>query len=372
MSAFLSSIFSSDTIRGVSWRVPMGALGAVAIVAACELGLHLAGAWLPDPVLWGSREVSAKVEQVRRKAAAGAAPVDALILGPSHASVGLSPRDMFATAAPGGSGAVSIYNGALNGRTYPALEFVFRHVYQPQLQPRALVLAVSPLVLNAHNKWMERNSEQLFESAYPAALSSHGPMRPWRLFLVDHVALYRYRHTQAGLRDGRIDSRRRLDEFGYTGADTTVYRPAAGGLPANHPYRQIMHAYSFSGPSVEAFVRLLEWARDSRVPVAVVNMPFRPAMLQISPTGESDYDAYLNAMAGLRRQFGFAWFDYEAGMSLADADFRDVDHLNASGVQKLSRRLGGDLSQVLVHAQTQPSAPAGQSAAHVRPRQGGE
>ena len=369
MSAFLSSIFSSDTIRGVSWRVPKGALGAVAIVGACELGLHLTSRWLPDPVLWGSREVSAKVEQVRRKADAGAGPVDALILGPSHASVGLSPRDMGARAD---ANAISIYNGALNGRTYPALEFVFRHVYQPLLQPRAVVLAVSPLVLNAHNKWMERNSEQLFESAYPAALASHGPMRPWRLFLVDHVALYRYRHTQAGLRNGRIDSRRRLDEFGYTGADTTVYRPIAGGLPADHPYRQIMHAYSFSGPSVDAFVRLLEWARGAGVPVAVVNMPFRPAMLEISRNGAADYETYLAAMAGLQRTFGFQWLDYEAGMTFADADFRDVDHLNVTGVQKLSRRLGGDLTQVLAHGKAPNSGSAGQTAARVRARQAGE
>src|SRR5688572_3140188 len=290
MSAFLSSIFSSDTIRGVSWQVPKGALGAVAIVAACEAGLHLASRWLPDPVLWGSREVSAKVEQVRRKAAAGTLPLDALILGPSHASVGLSPRDM---GAQTGISTVSIYNGALNGRTYPALEFVFRHVYQPLLQPRAVVFAVSPLVLNAHNQWMERNSQQLFESAYPAALASHGPMRPWRLFLVDHVNLYRYRHTQAGLRDGRIDSRRRLDEFGFVGAAAGVYRDTPEGLPRDHPYRQIMHGFDFSGPSVDAFIRLLAWGREANVPITVVNMPFRAALLRISPSGAADYARYL-------------------------------------------------------------------------------
>jgi hypothetical protein len=353
MSAFLSSIFSSDTIRGVSWRVPRGAVGAVAIVAACELCLHLSSRWLPDPVLWGSKEVSAKVEQVRRKAAAGAAPVDVLILGPSHASVGLSPREMTAT----GADAVSIYNGALNGRTYPALEFVFRHVYRPLLQPRALVLAVSPIVLNAHNKWMERNSEQLFDSAYPAALASHGPMRPWRLFLVDHVNLYRYRHTQAGLRDGRIDARRRLDEFGFVGAAAGVYRDTPEGLPRDHPYRQIMHGFDFSGPSVDAFVRLLAWGREANVPIAVVNMPFRGALLRISPSGAADYARYLAAMTDLQRTFGFQWFDYAAAVRLEDADFRDVDHLNAAGVVKVSRRLGQDLASL-----TAPQRPVARAA----------
>lgn len=359
MSAFLSSIFSSDTIRGVSWRVPRGALGAVAIVAACELCLHLASRWLPDPMLWGTREVSAKVEQVRRKAAAGAAPVDVLILGPSHASVGLSPRDM-------GAGAASIYNGALNGRTYPALEFVFRQVYQPLLQPRALVLAVSPLVLNAHNKWMERNSEQLFESAYPAALASHGPMRPWRLFLVEHVNLYRYRHTQAGLRNGRVDSRRRLDEFGFVGAAAGVYRDTPEGLPRDHPYRQIMHGFDFSGPSVDAFIRLLAWGREANVPITVVNMPFRAALLRISPSGAADYARYLAAMTDLQRTFGFLWLDYASAISLEDADFRDVDHLNASGVSKVSRRLGQDLASLAAAPRPVARASAPQSTERAR------
>ncbi|HET7695340.1 MAG TPA: hypothetical protein VFK57_06495 [Vicinamibacterales bacterium] len=344
MKAFLSSIFSSEALRGVAWRVPAGAVGAIAIVGGCELFLHAGSRWLPDPVLWGSNEVSAKVEQVRRMAAAGRAPVDVLILGPSHASVGLSPKEMAA------AGPLRIYNGALNGRTYPALEFVFRHVYEPLLKPRTLVLAVSPLVLNAHNRWMERNSAQLFASPYPTALQASGPIRPLRRFLVDHVGLYRYRHRQQGLRDGRIDGRRRLDEFGFVGAATAVYRAAPDGLPRDHPYRQIMHAYDFSGPSVDAFVRLLSWGREANVPIVVVNMPFRGAMLDISATGRADYERYLAAMAGLRREFGFRWLDYEGGLTLADAEFRDVDHLNAAGVARVSRQLGQDLGLLVAEA----------------------
>jgi hypothetical protein len=83
------------------------------------------------------------------------------------------------------------------------------------------------------------------------------------------------------------------------------------------------------------------------VPVTVVNMPFRPAMLQISSTGEADYQRYLDAMAGLRQQFGFQWLDYESNLGFDDQEFRDVDHLNAAGVRKISRRLGQDVAAVL-------------------------
>lgn len=352
MTSSRSSIFSFDTLRLASWRVPKGGIAAVAIVIACEAFLHLASPWLPDPVLWGSNEVSAKVEQVRRMAAEEAR-AEVLILGPSHASVGLSPREM--------GPALRVYNGALNGRTYPALEFMFDEVYEPLLKPRALVLAVSPLVLNAHNKWMERNSEQLFEAPYPSALRAPGPIGVWRRFLVDHVALYRYRHRQRGLRDGRVDGRRYLDEFGYTqpGAIGT-YTPSPTGLPANHPYRQIMHAYDFSGPSVDAFIRLLERARAGNLAVAVVNMPFRPDMLEISRTGRADYDRYLVEMDRLRQRFGFDWLDYQSRMTFDDAEFRDIDHLNATGTQRLSRQLARDLRLALAR---RPPADASDAAA---------
>jgi hypothetical protein len=197
---------------------------------------------------------------------------------------------------------------------------------------------------------MERNSAQLFAAPYPTVLQTSGPLRPWRQFLVDHVGLYRYRHRQAGLREGRIDARRRLDEYGFVGAAAGVYRPTPEGLPHSHPYRRIMHAYDFSGPSVEAFVRLLAWGREAGVPVVVVNMPFRPALLQISPRGREDYDRYMRAIAALRQEFGFGWLDYESGLTLADADFRDVDHLNAAGVTKVSRQIGHDLGVVVAEA----------------------
>jgi hypothetical protein len=337
-------MFSLETLRLDGWRVPKGAIGALALVMSCELFLHVASPWLPDPVLWGSGEVSAKVAQAQRIGSAPRRPVDVLILGPSHASVGLSPAEIEA----GVNGSLGVYNGALNGRTYPALEFVFDQVYEPMLRPRALVLAVSPLVLNAHNLWMERNSEQLFGAAYPSALRATGLASIWQRLLVDHVYLYRYRHTQAGLRDGRIDGRRRLDAHGFAQpAATGTYQPQPEGLPPDHPYRRIMHAYDFSGPSVDAFIRLLQHAREARLPVVVVNMPFRSEMLEISPTGAADYARYLEAMDHLRHEFSFSWLDYQAQLSFEDGEFRDVDHLNEAGARRLSRQLAVDLLGVL-------------------------
>jgi hypothetical protein len=159
------------------------------------------------------------------------------------------------------------------------------------------------------------------------------------------VYLYRYRHAQSGLRDGRIDGRRRLDEHGFTQPYASgTYQRLPDGLPADHPYRRIMHAYDFSGPSVDAFVRLLGRARANRRPVVVVNMPFRAEMLEISPSGAADYARYLAEMDRLRGEFGFTWLDYQAQIPFDDAEFRDVDHLNETGARRLSRRLAADLA----------------------------
>ena len=351
MARFRSSIFSFDTVDARGWRLPKGAIGAIAIVLACEVLLHVAAPRLPAPVLWGSTEVSAKVAQVERMAREHQAPVDVLVLGPSHASVGVSPADMVRSHASG----LRVYNGALNGRTYPALEFVYQEVYEPLLRPQTLVITVSPLVLNGHNQWMERNSQQLFESVYPYALRANGLDGVWRRFLVNHVYLYRYRVRQRGLEEGWVSRRRKLDQFGWA-PSPGVYSPSPGGLPAAHPYRSIMHAYDFSGPSVDAFVRMLDQARTNHKRVVVVNMPFRREMLQISATGTNDYDTYLERMRELQSRFGFVWFDYQNSIPFGDGEFRDVDHLNPLGARKLSERLAEDLERVVAHSTSSTDA----------------
>ncbi|MDT8303731.1 MAG: hypothetical protein RQ760_19775 [Sedimentisphaerales bacterium] len=314
--------------------------------------LHLYENRLPDPVLWGNTETSAKMLQVKCLGVENEDSFDVLVLGPSHARFGISPKAMQAAA---GRLDLSIYNGALNGRTYSVLEFVLKNVYVPVLKPRILVLAVNPLVFNRHNTWMERNTLEFFEAPMPRALSARGIVKAWRTFLVSNINLYRYRERHDGLHKGKLDNGISLDQYGYSSIEGIYNDKVRARLQSpEHPYQTVMREFEFGGPSTEAFLRILKYAMDREIRVVVVNMPFCEDLLSISVTGKEDYQTFLKEMSALQCEYGFVWLDYQASLSLTYEDFRDVDHLNAQGAKKLSTRLGEYLAMFITSIEEQP------------------
>lgn len=318
-----------------------------------ELALHLLEARLPQPVLWGADESSAKVAQVTGLARDGLAEVDVLILGPSHASLGISPHNMMKDAPEFGW---SVYNGGVNGRTYSAIEFILAHVYGPLLKPKLLVLTASPIIFTRSNTRMERNSDEFFDAPMPRALRAQGWEGAFRRFLAERFYLYRYRKTQVGLEKGIIDHKRVIDHWGYGGRPgfyNEVRRSEL--LQAHHPYREVIANFAFGGPSLESFLRIVDESNRLRVPVVVVNMPFREDLFLLASHAREDYRTYLGEMARLAARHGFSWLDYQESLSLEDNDFRDVDHLNYSGTRKLSLRLASDLRPLLKQVVPSPS-----------------
>jgi hypothetical protein len=345
MALFRSSIFSSESLPRGAVRFPRALALALGLLLASELALHLLAQRLPQPVLWGAGEGSAKIAQVLARGRQRPADVHLLILGPSHARIGVSPRAMM-TEEP--DFPWSVYNGGVNGRTYTMIEFTLEHVYIPVLKPKALVLTASPIIFTRSNTRMERNSDEFFDAPMPRALQAQGLEGVWRQFLVNHVYLYRYRKRQANLERGFVGGRQVLDEWGFGGA-AGVYGQArrATLLEGFHPYREVLQGFSFGGPSVDAFARIVERANRERRPVVVVNMPFREDLLLLSPRGRESYQTYLRGMAALAARHRFTWLDYQASLPLDDSDFHDVDHLNLEGARKLSQRLARDLKSLL-------------------------
>ena len=296
-----SSIFNFSTLDLKGIVPPKGVLLAMGIVLAIEVGLHVAAPALPDPVLWGEADTSAKMAQVLACSAHEKTPLEVLIVGPSHAETGICPAAMMESVP---EYRYSTYNGGMNGRTYSVLDFVSAHVYEPVFHPRCVVLCMSPIIVNRYNEWMERNTSEFFAAPAPKAIISKGLGGVWRRILTNHVYLYRYRQRQWHLADGCVGTARPIDRKGYrslsgeyTDEDrTALQRPA-------HPYQQVMKAFEFGGPSAEAFVRLVARLTEAHVSVVVVNMPFRPELLTISPTGASDYDDYLTHLHGSTQAF---------------------------------------------------------------------
>jgi hypothetical protein len=342
MAIFRSSIFSFDTFAFQRMRVPKGALLALGIVVLCEVGLHVFADRLPDPVLWGAGEASAKVAQAEALGAAATGGIDVLILGPSHASVGISPHAILDAADDAD---LSVYNGGINGRDYPVLQFIFEQVYLPSLRPKVIVLTASSIIFNLEHSMVAGNTLEFFEAPMPKALSADGLAGRWRRFLVNHVYLYRYRKRERGLVLGLVGGKRLLDDLGYHELNGEFDEEQRERLFAStHGYRGVWEDYEFGGMSADAFVSIIARAEDHGIKVVVVNMPFRPELLELPPgDGEAGYREYLKAMEELRGDYKFHWLDYQARMELSDADFRDVDHLNSVGTTKLSARLAEDI-----------------------------
>lgn len=347
METSRSSISSSKALdlSGASW--PWATTIALAVLLAIEASLHAFSARLPSPVLWGEGEGSVKIAQAGKIAASrpAAERLDVLILGPSHASIGISPaamRDALPDPDP------TIYNGAINGRMYAVIEFVYEHVYKPRLDPRTLVLTASPLIMSESNVAMERNTIEFMEAPMPYMLQTRGVERLWREFLVKDVALYRYRKRQSKLAEGFFDGQRVVDADGWHPLHGTFDEAAQQRyMKSPHPYHEVIERFRFGGPSVDAFLRIVREARAEGRGVVVVNPPFCPQLLDAVPSGRANYATYLERMSALQRELGFTWLDYQQSLPLPPTDFNDVDHLNATGAAKLSARLATDLRPLL-------------------------
>jgi hypothetical protein len=200
-------------------------------------------------------------------------------------------------------------------------------------------------MFNDNVRLLEHNTEEFFEAPMPTALSATGIDRLWRMFLVNDLYLFRYRRRERGLSLGFVSGKRVLDKFGYHRVDGVFDEAQRERLRSpSHGYRKLWLDYVFGGPSVKSFEAILADAGSRGIRCVVVNMPFRPELLELPGDGRQAYAVYVENMLRLRDQYGFAWLDYEESLVLDDADFRDVDHLNGAGAGKLSARLGRDIS----------------------------
>jgi hypothetical protein len=324
--------------------MPRAALLTLFLVLGVEVGLHLMADRLPDPVLWGSGEVSTKVAQALKLGAEGQAPIDVLILGPSHPSMGISPTLMREAASRPDW---KIYNGALNGRDYPVVSVVMERIYLPELKPKLLLLTATPITTNSRYQALGKNTKEFFDAPKPKSIFGTGLQGAWARFLVNHVYLYRYHTRSKGLADGWIAGAPKLDATGFHSLSGTFNAEEKRLLlKPNHPYRDIWTDYEFGGPSVDAFREILDAARRHDLPVLVINMPFLDELYDLPGNGRASYAVYLEKMSALLAEFDAPWIDYNEIMELDETDFHDVDHLNLQGVEKLSALLARDVERL--------------------------
>ena len=338
-----SSIFSFETLRGVRPGRFAGAIAAAAALLGCEASLRLFQARLPQPRLWGEGESSTKVAQFERFAPRPGGRIDGLILGPSHASMCISPAAM---RGEWGTNTV-VYNAGINGRDYPVVEFLFRHAFLKRARPSFVVITISPICFNRNYSPIAGNTAEFFASPAPGGIEGTGVVGLIERWMVSNVHLYRYRWRGPRLSDGFVGGKPVLDEFGFHGA-AGAYSDAVrmALLDSDHPYYPVWQNYEFGGAAVEALRLLIREAQAAGARVVLVDTPFLPPLLELP--GEpraaiAQYDAEISRIAEAN---GVVRLNYRESSVYEMTDFRDTDHLNKRGAAKLSRILAADLARL--------------------------
>ena len=341
MPKFRSSIFSFSTLDLRSVRPHRGWLAALAVVVAFELGLHAVRDRLPPPRLWGEGEASTKIAEYERFAEEQGG-VDLLVLGPSHASVGIDAATLGAALTPQ---APRVFNAGLMGRDYPVVDFVLAHALLPTATPTRALITVSPICFNANTQPLAHNTLEFMEAPAPRRLRATGFERMWLDFLTQDLFLYRYRYRQPGLAEGRVGGRRVLDEHGWHPIDGVFdVHDRAELNSGHHPYQDVWRDFSFGGPAVASLRTMIVRLQAAGADVALVNMPFRPALFELPGDGRAAYAAYEEEVVRLAEALQFRLLNAQADLELTDAEFEDADHLNRAGAAKLSRWLAARLA----------------------------
>jgi len=111
-------------------------VGAVAVLVLAEGGIRLAGAALPEPVLWPSIEADIKVEQMNESVHR---PTQVVFLGDSTMESGVDPSRLGELGV-----AVSSYNASLPWSTPLSMEVWYGEVVAPRLEPDLLYVGLVP------------------------------------------------------------------------------------------------------------------------------------------------------------------------------------------------------------------------------------
>lgn len=249
----------------------------------------------------------------RLREAAGAGPVDLLLLGSSHAYRGLDPR-IFAAAG------VSSFNLGSSSQTPVQTDYLLER-YLDQLAPGLVVYDVMPVGLSGDGA---EGAARLIAAELPGA-------DPWpllrqtpRLVVLNGIILH-YFDRARGRDPGPEPAAREIDTYvggGYVVRDTT-YREGKGPPPAT--------PFTPRPVQLAALERSLGRLRAAGVKVLLVQSPITAAH-RAAPAERAAFD---RLMAG----YG-DYIDFNGRLPLVDSlHFYDYQHLRQRGVEIYNRAL---------------------------------
>lgn len=300
--------------------------------------MRMVEARVDTPVVWGSRTLDAKVDQIEALSAQGG--VDVVFIGSSIVDVGIDPAKFVQRS----SWAESAYNASVSAASPRVLEAWAEEVVLPLLKPKVLVIGMSSRALNdngtnqqaAFDRYINSGGradylgiaglDRRIEAAIEAGSSLfrlRGELRSPRTF-IDNVTT-----ETRGPSITRLGHQRRLRNNDYE--VTQEFRERIAG--------QVLNDYSVGGHEMTALRGMVDTALAMGVRVYVIDMPVvEEDYISLHPRGAADHELYEAALAELARDERFTTASARDVVPMAES-YADPLHLNAQGSRLLARWL---------------------------------
>ncbi len=323
---------------------------AFLLLAEVLLRLPVVQAMLPAPApsLWHAPLVEDKVEYFRNFAASH--DIDVLFVGNSTMQAGVDPATFDADRTAQGAGGNS-FNASIEGLP-PSVNKEFLKMYLRDVNPRTVVIGLTPQDLNAGSPWAKDMDDRAGHSINLQAGARDSLMGYVLAFLLDHSELFRYRYVlhQLLLRGGNAAPHPDV-YFGERGFHA-IERSLADFSPSERLQAQNRAGvlnYNPQGEQADALTEMIATIRNHGAAPVLVNMPLSDHYYANFDSPD-DYQKYRTALQRLADDLSVPVWDMETlaqGEQFGDSEFGDLNHLNQVGAERLSALLAGNYAALL-------------------------
>ena len=322
-------------------------LGFVLVLLLAELGARWLAPQIPGQLIWNNQFTQDKSEQIAR-----AGRVELAYVGSSVTNAGIDPR-LVSEASGWGIG----YNAGLPSTTPSVWRIWSQDLIFPDLCPNVFVLGISIRDYNDNNIGVAPSVRKYVQSA--GRLQLYGERTGQSL--EEQVGEYSaFIEVRSRLRQPEKVGRFLLwgsvpewpatvltDEGRYVNWDESVF-VALDEEGATWLRNRVFVDFSTGGSEDRAVRDMIEEAQELGVAVAVVRMPaMNDGIVPLLPNGQADLDTFEAQLLALGVDFDVPVISFPDMDNEVD-NFGDLYHMNLTGTTAFSRRLGEELSRVIV------------------------
>lgn len=320
-------------------------LGFLVVVLLLEGGARLLAPHIPGQLLWDNQFTQDKADQIDR-----AGQVDIVFIGSSVVNAGIDPG-LVGEESRFSSG----YNAAIPSITPSTWKIWSRDLVWPDLCPEVVVIGISIRDYNDANPGISYDLRQYLPSA--GRLGLYGQFS-WasleqqvgrfsmfvrirsRLREPENVARYLVWGGTPGWPDTGLTEQGRFQGF-----DDNAYQvPTQAGL--DQLAEEVFVNFSVGGNEDRAVRAMIEDAKGLGMRVVVVRMPtLNEELSVVLPDVMNDVQSFEEVIDQLGADYDIPILRY-GDMDDDRQFFSDFYHLNLSGTEMLSRRLGSDLQRL--------------------------